>query len=447
MTRKLIQDIVVNNKKSIKLIRKDGVKKPQTQEFVVEEKETVSRQFFPEKKVFFDEDVELEEVSKNSHMFLWIISIASVATLLFLFSMFFATAAITITPKKEVVSLNDIYSMSLNKNNPGLHYAISSSTKIISKSLVPDGEEDVERKAIGKAIIYNNFSTANQRLINNTRLEASDGSIYRIRSSVDVPGIKTVNGVKTPGSVEVEIIADIAGDKYNMQISDFKGDFKIPGFKGSTKYTGFYGRLSADVTGGFIGTVKKVSDDKVTAGREELKTTLKTDLIKDIYTQVGADNIILKGDYFIEYNDLADSSDDAGYTISESATIYAVEFNKEELATFIAKNKIKNFDNSKVDILWNDNALTTISGATGRPWTESALKVNFIGTASVVWMYDTPEILNQIQGQNKSVLKDILDKNKTSIVQIEARIRPQWKSTFPTNVDKIKVIDSVRDSI
>lgn len=453
MTKKLIQDIKVNHTKSIRQIKKVQIQGSSTipirkaepvKEVMQDEAPKI---FFPQKRTFFEEDFEAEPVSKNSHFFLWTVSIISIGALLFLFSLIFATASVIITPKSETAPLNTIYTITTNTGIPGLHYTILSVKKDLSKSLVTDGEEQVERKAIGKAILYNNFSTSKQRLINNTRLQTPDGAIYRIRDSVDVPGITTISGVKTPGQIEVEIIADVAGSQYNMKVSDLKGDFSIPGFKGTTKYTGFYGRLSADTTGGFVGTVKKVSEEKIAAGRDELKNALKADLIKDMYAELPATSTIFKNGYFIQTTDLPDNSSDANYSIGEESTLYAVVFHTNELSTFIANDKIKDLGNAKVDVLWDGSVSALISGTTVTPWTENVLKLNLSGNANIVWSYDRDAILSQIKGQNKSILKTILEKNTDSITEINASIRPQWKQTFPKDAKKITITDSVRDGL
>ncbi len=433
MPKRLIQDISVK-KKGINLFKKGSIKRIETEGL---SERLAVRSFIREK----------DYISKNSKIFLWIICIVSVATFLFLLSSTLSTASVIVTPKKQKINLNDTYDITAKKEAGGLHYEVINLKKDLTESLVSDGEKEVEIKAVGKAVLYNNFSASNQRLINNTRLQSLDGLIYRIRQSVDIPGIKTINGVKTPGSAEVEIIADMPGDKYNMKLSDFKGDFKIPGFKGTTKYDSFYGRLSADLSGGFIGKVSSVSDQKLSAGREELKNTLSESLIKDIYLQKTDQSFIFKDNYFIQFSDLPDSSVNTDYKITEEAVIYAIIFNKDELSSFIAKNKIKDFDGSKTDILWNDNIQAVISGNTPKPWTENSLKIKLAGDADIVWSYDKEGILSAISGQNKSILKDILDENKNSIVEIKASINPIWKQTFPENIKKIKLIDSVRDNL
>jgi hypothetical protein len=441
MPKKIIQDIYTS-KKSIRLINRSDLGQIKT----IDKRNT--KKPLPEKRnrpSYLETDD--KKISKSSQFFLWIICIAVVIFLLYIVSSVFSSATITITPKKETISLNDTYNISTKTTTDGLHFEVMTVKKEMSKLIDIDGEEYVERKSIGKAVIYNNDSTLKQRLINNTRLETSDGLIYRIRQSVDVPGIKTINGVKTPGSVEVEIIADVAGEKYNMKLSDLKGDFTIPGFKGSTKYKTFYARLSSDTSGGFIGKVPKVSEQKLTENKIALGNELKAELLKEIYSQKPEGNIIFKDNYFIKFNEPTNSIESDKYKISEGATAYVIMFNELEISKYFAKLKIKNFDDSLVNILGYENVVSTITGTTEKIWEESSLKIKFVGKADIVWQYDSKTILSKIKGQNKKILLSILEDNKTSITEIKASIRPQWNQSFPENPKKIKIVDSIRNTI
>lgn len=459
MAKKLIQDIYIV-KRSIMDIKKSDVrdgffpsskkssKKSKLSETLPKENPVKEEIDIYENKTEYIIE-EKKHLSKNSIITLWIICIVSFATLLFFLSSLFAVATLTITPKNQNISLNDTYNITSDKNvsSSTLHFQVVTITKKLLKNLETDGEQYIERKATGKAMLYNNFSSSAQRLINNTRLQTKDGLIYKIRESVVIPGIKTVNGVKTPGSVEVEIIADIPGDKYNMKLSDFKGDFTIPGFAGSTKFTAFYGRLSSDMVGGYIGNIKKVSDEKLLAGRNELKTNLKEELIKEVYAKNIDQYILFNNNYYTQCNDLMDDTTEGKYTINEECTINAIVFDKNELSSFIAKNKVPNFDKSKVDIMWNDNDSVSISGTTAKLWNETNLKAVFTGPAQVVWDIDEQKILDSIVGQDKSIIGSVIKNNSNYLTEIKAVIRPMWKKTFPTNSRKIKIIDTIRDAI
>ena len=448
----MIQDILVG-KKSIRAIKKTEILSPaHKQEKSFSEKK--ERYCEPDKKVEkinnFSENISSKKITKGSQIFLWIVSFSLIAILLFLVSSFFSTASVIITPKSQLIALKDTFeaNSSSSPESKDLRFEIMTLKQETSKSIETDGEEDVERKSTGKAVIYNNYSQTKQRLINNTRLESIDGLIYRIRQSIDVPGYKTVSGKRVPGSVEVEIIADTAGDKYNMKISDLKGDFTIPGFKGNPKYSAFYGRLSSDITGGFVGKVKKVSEEKLSAGVSELKNTLKENLLKELYQKIPEQYVVFKDNYYIEYNQITDEQPESDkYNIKEEATINALMFKKTNLAEFLAKQKIKNYDGFPVDILWGDDLSVLATSTEANPWTQKTLKFKFTGVANLVWIYDSTGLTNLLLGQDKSIINSFVNNEfKDSIKNISAIIRPQWKSTFPDKISKIKLFDSVRNT-
>jgi hypothetical protein len=342
--------------------------------------------------------------------------------------------------------LDDTFTVTSKPSTAGLFFEVMTIKKTSTKNLDTDGEENVERKSVGKAVVYNSYSTSNQRLITNTRLESTNSLIYRIRDSVDVPGYKMVDGKKVPGSVEVEIIADTAGDKYNMKIADLKGDFKIPGFKGNPKYDGFYARLSADTTGGLIGKVKKVSETKLATEKEVLDKALNEDLIKELYQKKPEQYEIFKDNYFISYKNIPDTESNSDkYALTEEGTINALMFKKDVLASFIAKSKIKDFAGEPVEIIFADDIAVSIVSTNPEPWTEDSLKIKFAGNAKIVWSYDSKSLLGYLLGQNKSIIDDLVsDKFKTSIKSMSVVIRPQWKKTFPEKDNRIKLFDTIK---
>lgn len=69
-----------------------------------------------------------------------------------------------------------------------LGYQTMSVTQSASTSAAASGSKDVSKPATGVVTVYNAHSTASQQLIANTRFEASDGKIYRIRDQITVPG-------------------------------------------------------------------------------------------------------------------------------------------------------------------------------------------------------------------------------------------------------------------
>ncbi|MBI4117115.1 MAG: hypothetical protein HY451_00265 [Parcubacteria group bacterium] len=177
--------------------------------------------------------------------------------------------SIKIIPRKSDFSVNIPVAVltDITKNDevygmvPGQWIEIE---KVVSKTFASSAEKDVFQKARGRAVIYNNFSASPQILVATTRFQTAEGLVFRILKTITVPG-QTKEGDKSKtGEIEVEIIADRAGEEYNIEPSDFR----IPGFLGSSKYQGFYAKSFEKFSGGFIGRSSFVSKDDLEKAEE-----------------------------------------------------------------------------------------------------------------------------------------------------------------------------------
>jgi len=119
----------------------------------------------------------------------------SVAVILFLalgflaISMVLSGAQVTIYPKHERLVVDGTFSAIPSKDTgEGLKYETVELSVTKTETVPATGREQVEQKASGKIIVYNDYNTVDQRLIRNTRFETPDGQIYRIDKSTVVPG-------------------------------------------------------------------------------------------------------------------------------------------------------------------------------------------------------------------------------------------------------------------
>lgn len=120
------------------------------------------------------------------------------------------------------------------------------------------------QKAQGSVVIYNEYSETAQQLVATTRLETPEGLIFRITKGVTVPGITDAG---EPGAIEVAVVADQAGEAYNIGPTDFT----IPGFKGNPKFEKFSARSKGEMRGGASGGgdgVATISEADIGRGSE-----------------------------------------------------------------------------------------------------------------------------------------------------------------------------------
>lgn len=152
--------------------------------------------------------------------------------------------------------------------------------------------KDVSQKAQGTITIYNAYSSAPQTLVATTRFATPDGKIFRIPASVIVPGAQINNGNIIPSSIDATVVADVAGEGYNVgPVSKLT----IPGFKGSPRYDGFYGELKSGTSGGFIGEKAVPTADDIAKAKDKTTAALRSALDNSLTAAYPTDCKVLDG--------------------------------------------------------------------------------------------------------------------------------------------------------
>ncbi len=148
------------------------------------------------------------------------------------------------------------------------------------------GTENVEERAEGTIEVYNEYNSAPQTLVQNTRFISSGGKLFRTTETVQVPGARVENGDIVPSSITVQVRAAEPGEEYNIDPTTFS----IPGFKGTDKYYGFYGESKEPMEGGLIGQRSVITDQDESDAREkvnedflpEVEAALKEEMPEDL---------------------------------------------------------------------------------------------------------------------------------------------------------------------
>ncbi|MEK7556050.1 MAG: hypothetical protein AAB523_02045 [Patescibacteria group bacterium] len=381
----------------------------------------------------------IEERRGGRRILLWSAALFAALVLVFSFLSLFTGANVTITPKQDTGVIEGEFS-AYKEPAPGeLAFDVMILAKDEGKDIPATKERQVERKASGNIIVYNKHSTAAQPLIKNTRFEAPEGKIYRIKESVSIPGTKVEAGKMIPGSLEVTVYADEPGESYNIGLSDFT----IPGFKGSPQYENFYARSKTEMTGGFSGVVKYPSEEDIKVAREELQNTLKEQLLAEANVQKPDNFILYEDGIFISYegeDKIEETSDDTA-RITERATLNGVIFNKDELAKFIAKQALQNrYDGSAVTIPNVDQITFNVVDKQSASPFDKSISFSLSGTVNVIWTVDEEGLKAALVGKPKKGLQfqEVLAAFPY-IQRAEASIKPFWKRTFPDSVDKIHI--------
>ena len=295
--------------------------------------------------------------------------------------------------------------------------------------------KSIERKAIGRVAIFNGFSESSQPLVAGTRLETPDGKIFRLKDRVVVPGATRTEGELIATSIEADVIADKAGEAYNIGPV---GKFTIPGFAGTQKFEGFYATSKDSMAGGFIGESKYPTAEDMRAAKENAERQMKEVIEAFLATQVVPDGFrVMESSrkFAVIRTVVNEGVDDRGnfsvYMEAEGGVGALKEEHVLELMTELARQ-------AKADealhikehtISYGDIAVDAKTGSITLP-------VDFKG---IFWKpIELADFKNRIMGKTQDELKAIVFSTE-SLDRADITLWPFWVHTVPNDVERVTV--------
>lgn len=369
----------------------------------------------------------------------WYIAIFCLLSLVFALSFLFSETIITITPRVGNLSLNELVTVTKNPMDSKSLY-FESVTLSGEESVVVSNTEKkyVETKATGKVRILNNHSTAAQNLLIDTRLEASDGKIYKTVKAVTVPGQKTVNGKLTPGSVEVDVYADVAGEEYNKET----GTLRIFGFKNGPKYNNFSAEIITPIAGGFKGETFALSEEENNKIKTDLEAKLKSSLLEKARAELPEGFLVYDDATILNIESPVVASVDGSTKLTQKATLYAFIFKEENLTRNLVGDLVSDFDKNKVYIEDIENiSMELMSKSEIDPKTATSISLSVKGDAKVVWEVDEDTVKDKTVDIKERDFQNVITEFR-NIDSAFIEIKPFWRFTTPKNKDQIKVINT-----
>ncbi len=364
---------------------------------------------------------------------LWFVALASFIFFIFAVSFLFTGAKITVNPKIRDLPLDQIFSAVKDGSTEDLPFDLVVLSGEESKTIAGGEETDVVKRAEGTVLIYNAFSSANQRLDIDTRLEGSNGKIYKTKTSTIVPGMKG----STPGSVEVAIYGTEAGEAYNSAPLDFN----IFGFKGTPKYEKFYARSKGEIAGGFKGKAISVSDTEKAAVATELKEALQTKLFKNATEQIPEGFILFKDAtlLIITNETVGVTSKDGMVPLTEKGTLYGLLFEEKKLTQKITEALVPEYDGSEVYIPNIQNLTFSTTNRNVLATDVKSINFSLSGAPTIVWVVDEGKLVTDLLGKKKKTFEQILSQY-VNISSADLALSPFWKMSLPTKEKSIKII-------
>jgi hypothetical protein len=438
MAKHFLEDMVLEKRsrkgiKAVKEIKTEKTVKKEKNEIVIEPE--VVEVVHNMRKT---REIGTDYTKKGSRYMLWFVALASVIFCFFAISFLFAKAEVSVNPKIQNVVLNENLSASKDSNSDGLAFNLVVIPGQEDKTIQATGQKYVKIPATGTVVIYNAFSSTPQALNIDTRLEGSNGKIYKTLTKTTVPGMSKSG---TPGSIEVGIYGSVPGVEYNS----VPLDFKIFGFKGTPKYTKIYARSKGSIAGGYVGKAPDVLDADKTTALDDLKTSLQAKLLQQATDQIPDGFILFKDAVFVNADDSNISSvynKDNSVTFTESGTLYGILLNEKSLTKKIATDNVAKYngDGSDVYIQNIKNLTFTLSNKDNTSFADiQNINFNLSGSSKIVWKLDENKFTNDLLGKSKSDFTKILVQYP-NIDSATLKLSPAWKMTIPDKLKNVKVI-------
>ncbi len=359
--------------------------------------------------------------------------ILGLAFLLGLGGLFWVGSAYTqvnlkITPRSEIVRLDDTFSAAKNAGASGIRYEIMKIEEEAALEVASAGIKKVDKKASGRIIIYNNFGSQAQRFIAGTRFQAKDGKIYKIENAVTVPGY---------GSTEAKVIAAESGAEYNIGLTDFT----IPGLKGSPRYDKFYARSKTAMTGGLKGEIKVAKESDMEEARKKLELLLKEKVALSAKSKLPEGFIFYADGQYFDFAEVEGSGSGATSTleVKARAKLDTIILDKKDLAFAIGKRRISGFSGEEVEVRGVDGlAFNLLNKDKFDSEKDTQITFRLKGEAKLVWGFDHSLLTRKLVSLPKKDYQAALG-DFPSIDRAEAVFRPFWARTFPSTPKRIKV--------
>lgn len=365
-----------------------------------------------------------------------IASIVIILALAFLAISFFSGAVLSYTPRIVTVSFSEDKFTASKTGNGDLLYNVVKLSADMGEEVPASGEESVEKKASGVITVYNK-TAQNQRLRATTRFATPDGKVYQIEEAISVPAMKVVNGKETPGSLDVTVYSEKAGEEYNIGLSDFT----LPGLKGTSLSESVYARSQTPMSGGFVGTEKVVSESDRLRAEASLETKLRESLMSEAQKQTPEGFILIPSLSAISFQALprTPSASGTGASVNLRANISGVMFKLVDLSEHLSVGKINRAFNESVEILSPDSlTFSHVDGEVSEYMLSDSFEFLVTGSSEIMWRTDEVALRADLAGRHKKETSSVL-RNYPTIVSASANIKPFWKTSFPSDPKRINI--------
>ena len=369
---------------------------------------------------------------------LWYVAGLAVVAFCISLSFLFEHATVTVVPKSVPIALDSTDSFTAQKDSTdasSLSFTEMTLSGDQTMNLPSTQTKSLSVAAQGTAVLYNAYSPSPYKLVKGTRLETTDGRIYRIDAAATIPGDSKSGGTLTPGSIEVTATADTPGAAGNLDTADFT----LPGLTGTAQASSIYARSKTAFTGGISGTVYTVPQETADAAVSSLSDKLKASLIAKAKVQV-PDGYLFYDAATAFQTDTAVQvpySQTTDVPIALHGTLTAYLLKQDSLVQDITQKFVSQYAGEPVTLPALQGFALTPSTALD-PANDTSFTFTLAGTGNIVWVVDPVAIQKLLVGTKKADFETIMAQ-VSGADKAQVDIKPFWKQSFPNDITRIGV--------
>ncbi len=377
---------------------------------------------------------------------IFIFSILAIGIVVIAILTFFQSKlTLSLTPKTELVE----YQQTLEVNTS--QQAMDFQEKIISGRIFTQekekwatfqssGKDFEESKAKGVIRVYNTHDPPTPLTLRaRTRFLSSEGGkIFRTPEKIYLPPAKKEGGNIIPSYKDVEVIAQEAGEEYNIGPSKFS----VPGLAGTAFYYTIWAESEEKMKGGFRKEVKKITEDDLKKAEKKLHDSLRELLLSSLKDSLPS-GFELKKEATVEENFQIKCFAKPGDQLSEfncqgRMRMKGIAFRLSDLEDFAIKFLSEKLPPRKelyraslnLDPLVKS---TIIEGETGRVFLDLRIK-------GEVYQKISPDlIVEKIKGESKDRIEELVSAVYPQIKEVKMEFWPFWVKKAPKNIERINI--------
>jgi hypothetical protein len=368
-------------------------------------------------------------------------SIVVIVIVAFFASTRFSKATFSIKPKSLPLSINGTYVAQGAAGKGALAYELVTIRGAASTTVPATDGPKISTKAHGTVRVYNSYSAQPVKLIAGTRMANDTGLVYRLSSSIVIPGYTKNQGTIMPGSIAANIVADQAGDAYNIGKSDGLSDFKFLGYKGTPKYESVFARIASDIVGGYVGTKKNLAPAVLASTTAGLKTSLSNTLVAKLKNSIPPEYIMFDNGFAVKYSlPQTDGNLKNVAVVSEQGTIYGVIIKKKDLISKISGGQSDTaFSKYGYETSGFDNLAFSFTNMKDFiPEKKTSLVFKAKGDMKLVSNVPVDEIRQKLEGISLSGTQDVFRTYNSVIETGTGELVPPW-AKIPTDPARITI--------